>query len=72
MEKKLAAREANRAREESPDMPPGRMDLMGDGEDSFAAAKARCGVVRLLVFPALILHDPTERLVEQTGGTSQS
>lgn len=41
IEKKLAAREAKRAREDSPDMPPGRVDLMGDGDDSFAAAKAR-------------------------------
>ncbi len=39
VEKKVAAREAKRAREESPDV-----DLMGRGEeDSFAAAKARCG-----------------------------
>lgn len=41
MEKRVAAREAKRAREESPDIPPGRVDLMGDGDDSFAAAKAR-------------------------------
>lgn len=44
VEKKIAARQVKRAREESPDAPPGRMDLMGDGDDSFTAAKARCVV----------------------------
>ena len=42
IEKKVAAREAKRAREESPDAPPSRMDVMGGGDDdSFAAARAR-------------------------------